>query len=78
MIKDGSNYYGSWKNDLMDGDGILNMENVYFYKGKFKEGKMHGEGVMRLIDKTMIKGVFQNGDLIYGSICYINEQNNTK
>ena len=69
-----SKYKGEFKNDLMNGKGILNdYENGYIYEGEFLEGKKNGKGVLEYIDGTKYEGEFKD-DLYngYGSIIFSN------
>ena len=37
-------YSGTWKNDLLHGEGIYKKNNNYECKGSWKKGEMHGFG----------------------------------
>lgn len=43
-FKDGSKYFGIWKNDKPHGNGFLKCNKDYFYRGEFKYGMYWGEG----------------------------------
>lgn len=43
-FKDKSKYTGHFKEDYMDGEGILEWNNGYHYQGTFEEGTINGKG----------------------------------
>ena len=62
-----SRYKGEFKNDLMEGKGILeDFENLYKYEGSFVLGEKNGIGILEFLDGTKYEGEFKN-DLYDGS-----------
>lgn len=55
-------YEGEWKEDKMDGFGVMNSKGKV-YEGEFKDGKMHGVGVLypNGKDGKGKKGEWENG-----------------
>ena len=50
-----------WKNNMADGEGVLQMKDGSCYKGHFSKGKEDGKGV--LVDKNGVRfdGFFKQG-----------------
>ena len=67
-MKDGIKYEGEFKDDNMDGYGIMTFNNVLSrYEGEFSNNKMNGYGIFYLDIKNENKfqmGYWKNGDLI--------------
>ena len=66
--KEGIKYEGEFKEDNMEGYGIMTFNNVLSkYEGEFKKNKMNGYGIFYLDinDENKIqKGFWKNGELI--------------
>lgn len=65
--KDGSRYWGSWKNDLKCGVGIqIDHPTKEGYFGQWKKGKHHGRGALLLHEDHKVKvlyiGSWQEGE----------------
>ena len=67
-MKDGIKYEGEFKDDNMDGYGIMTFNNVLSkYEGEFYKNKMNGYGIFYADtrDESKIqKGLWKNGELI--------------
>ncbi|MBR0900278.1 hypothetical protein JQ616_35460 [Bradyrhizobium tropiciagri] len=61
VFRTGYSYSGHWVNGLMDGHGILKLENGDRYDGEFVAGKMDGEGRYASSDGSIYQGGFRNG-----------------
>jgi hypothetical protein len=70
---DGYCYQGLWKNDVMDGDGVITNQihrstqgtgfgdGGVVYKGSFLNGKKDGDGMEHFNDQSTYKGKYKNG-----------------
>ncbi|QIG91130.1 MULTISPECIES: MORN repeat-containing protein [unclassified Bradyrhizobium] len=61
VFRTGYSYSGHWLNGLMDGHGVLKLENGDRYDGDFVAGKMEGEGRYVSSDGSIYQGKFQSG-----------------
>lgn len=43
-VKGGRKYFGSWRNNKMDGFGTLSWQEGDYYRGEFQNDKFHGQG----------------------------------
>jgi hypothetical protein len=64
---------GALKDNLLEGEGEINLNNIYIYNGNFKKGSFNGTGILKRLDKwgdiiSERRGVFQNGDFIEGRV----------
>jgi hypothetical protein len=53
-------YIGSFKDNLMHGQGQMVMPDNSRFRGEWKEGKMDGEGEFKHHDGHVLKGLFKN------------------
>jgi hypothetical protein len=53
-------YEGNWKEDYIDGKGILKLINKWTYQGEFMRNKKHGQGEIIYMSGARYKGQFQN------------------
>jgi len=69
LLKNGSLYMGTWKNDEADGTGIhLSVGARDRYEGEFRDGNFNGEGHYTWIGGEY-KGKFQNGAFEGAGVC---------
>ena len=65
-------YSGEWKDDLMDGQGVLVWESGEKYKGQFKKGSIHGLGTLTRLDGEEYRGNFaDNKRYGFGAVTYV-------
>jgi hypothetical protein len=60
---DTGRYEGQWKNNEMNGHGVLVTTAGARYEGQFKNGKMDGQGVLVSPDGARYEGQFKNGKM---------------
>ncbi|CAD8200760.1 unnamed protein product [Paramecium pentaurelia] len=60
----GSAYYGEWKNDLIDGQGILFLGGQIIIQGGFKRGVAHGYIVIK-VGTRVFYSQFDKGEAIF-------------
>ncbi|CAD8121667.1 unnamed protein product [Paramecium sonneborni] len=60
----GSAYYGEWKNDLIDGQGILFLGGQIIIQGGFQKGVAHGYLVIK-VGKRVFYSQFDKGEAIF-------------
>ncbi|CAD8196552.1 unnamed protein product [Paramecium octaurelia] len=60
----GSAYYGEWKNDLIDGQGILFLGGQIIIQGGFKKGVVHGQIVIK-VGTRVFYSQFDKGEAIF-------------
>ena len=58
----GNKYVGEWKDDIMEGQGIL-IDQDGKYEGKFLNGLMHGNGILTLKNGRVYKGQFKDNKM---------------
>ena len=61
-------YQGDCKNNLADGYGKAQGEDIY--EGQFKSGKLHGKGIYRISNGNSYEGKFRN-NMMHGKGIYI-------
>lgn len=61
----GSSFNGTWKNNKIDGNGILVLKRFGTYKGQFQNGKRVGEGTFHFTNGDVYSGHWKN-DVIEG------------
>ena len=66
-------YAGSLNNNLMEGDGEINLNDRFVYKGQFKRGTFDGTGTLVQYDEwgdviSLKKGEFKNGKFFSGEV----------
>ena len=64
---------GSIHQNLLEGEGEINLNNRYTYKGQFKSGNFNGKGLLVKYDKwgdviSSREGDFDNGNFIDGTV----------
>ncbi|KAJ4454610.1 putative central apparatus associated protein C1a-18 [Paratrimastix pyriformis] len=57
----GMTYTGTWKEDMMDGEGTITYGNGCSYQGQFKDNKYMGRGVYRWADGSQYEGDWVDG-----------------
>ena len=62
FLKEGHKYEGQFKNNRIEGWGILYWKNGDRYEGQVKNGKMHGKGKYYYKDGKIYEGIFVNGN----------------
>ena len=62
FLKEGHKYEGQFKNNRIEGWGILCWKNGDRYEGQVKNGKMHGKGKYYYKDGKIYEGIFINGN----------------
>ena len=63
--KDGeSEYEGDFKENNIEGKGIMKWKNGNRYEGEMKNNKMNGEGILKLNNGVILKGAFQDGNYV--------------
>ena len=62
FLKEGHKYEGQFKNNRIEGWGILYWKNGDRYEGQVKNGKMHGRGKYFYKDGKIYEGIFINGN----------------
>ena len=62
FLKEGHKYEGQFKNNRIEGWGILYWKNGDRYEGQVKNGKMHGKGKYYYKDGKIYEGIFINGN----------------
>ena len=60
FLKEGHKYEGQFKNNRIEGWGILYWKNGDRYEGQVKNGKMHGKGKYYYKDGKIYEGIFIN------------------
>ena len=66
----GVKYIGNWKENNMNGEGVLfDRNNNFIFKGKFYQGKKYGKGKLRMKDNEFYEGEFFD-DKREGKGCY--------
>jgi len=73
MLPNNLKVHGTLTNNLLEGEGEINLNNRYSYKGQFKGGTFHGTGVLVKYDKwgdvlSIRKGLFENGVFLNGTV----------
>lgn len=58
--KNGDRYFGDWKNNQMDGEGVYAFASGQFYKGSLQKGKKEGHGEMHMENGNIYKGEYHN------------------
>ena len=61
VLHTGFSYTGQWANGVMQGRGILRLENGDKYEGDFVAGRMHGVGRYASSDGSVYIGEFHDG-----------------
>ena len=61
-LKAGDNYDGTWKNGMMDGEGVLYTAQGERYKGQFKDNQKHGSCIEITADGTRFEGSYDRGE----------------
>ncbi|TRX69528.1 hypothetical protein EO216_15865 [Flammeovirga kamogawensis] len=61
--EDGTVYRGKWRNDLMDGKGLLLFANGNKYEGNFSKGTPFGMGVYHWVNGDVYQGGFLDGKM---------------
>ena len=56
-----SEYEGFFKQNNIEGKGILRWKKGDIYEGEVKNGKMNGEGILKTYNGVIIKGLFRDG-----------------
>ena len=56
-----SEYEGFFKDNNIEGKGIMKWKNGNIYEGEMKNNKMNGQGILRLNNGVVIKGLFKDG-----------------
>ena len=71
MFTDGTWYEGEWKDDKMEGQGILTYTDGTFYKGEWKDNDMNGYGILTYIgiDPMSVSFIIFPFSFIESSIC---------
>ena len=66
--KDDYEYQGGWKDNQMDGEGVLRMANGEKYRGMFRANKKNGKATVIHADGSRFDGTFKDdvkdGDFI--------------
>lgn len=62
----GMRYNGEWKEDFIDGEGVLWYNNLEMYTGSFKRGKRHGKGTF--VNQDEDEGFKYEGDWVDGDM----------
>ena len=67
---------GNLEENLLNGQGELNLNNIYVYKGDFVDGSFDGEGQLMKYDKwgdiiSHREGLYGSGDFIEGDVSEI-------
>ena len=62
FLKEGHKYEGQFKNNRIEGWGVLYWKNGDRYEGQVKDGKMHGKGKYYYKDGKIYEGIFVNGN----------------
>lgn len=62
VFGDGKRYEGDWKEDTMDGVGVLECDE-FKYVGEFVNGKFDGHGVISWANGDSYEGVFARGEM---------------
>ena len=62
FLKEGHKYEGQFKNNQIEGWGVLLWKYGDRYEGQVKDGKMHGKGKYYYKDGKIYEGIFVNGD----------------
>ena len=52
LWKDGSKYYGNYKNNIKEGKGKFTWSNGKSFEGNFLNGKPNGRGILTIIDEN--------------------------
>jgi hypothetical protein len=73
--KDGSQYSGFWKNDLMNGKGTMTYTNGSVYEGEWIEGRKNGFGKLTQNGTLISEGLWQNDNFSGGSNPVLAPQN---
>ena len=55
-------YVGDWKDNQMDGEGVLRLASGEKFKGSFLQGKKHGKCIEEYSDGTRFEGYYKNGE----------------
>lgn len=69
---DGRTYAGEFQHGLMTGQGRLEDRDGCVMEGAFVDGVLHGEGSY-LCDEARYHGTFQNGELVKGTVEYLDD-----
>ena len=82
MLPNNLKVNGTIANNLLEGEGEINLNNRYSYKGQFKGGTFHGMGVLVKYDKwgdivSSRNGMFEVGKFIEGTVNEIISLKNT-
>lgn len=56
----GSSYNGTWKNNKVDGYGVLILKRFGTYKGQFQNGERMGEGTFYFVNGDVYSGHWKN------------------
>ena len=60
--KDGElEYEGFFKENNIEGKGIMKWKNGNIYEGEMKNNKMNGQGILKLSNGNIINGIFKDG-----------------
>ena len=62
FLKEGHKYEGQFKNNQIEGWGVLLWKYGDRYEGQVKNGKMHGKGKYFFKNGKIYEGIFVNGD----------------
>ncbi len=60
-FSNGNRYEGEWKNNLIEGYGILYFSNGNRYEGEWKNCKSEGYGIIYFFNGDRYEGQFKNG-----------------
>ncbi|XP_052830912.1 MORN repeat-containing protein 2-like [Octopus bimaculoides] len=58
ILADGTLYEGMWKDDAMNGTGLLRHSSGDVYEGEFLNNQFHGEGTYTWANGSYVKGNF--------------------
>ena len=73
----GRMYNGEWKDNKMDGEGMMKYEDGRIYTGRFDEGIKDGHGVLMWPDGKVYEGGFCKGEF-HGVASYTNQEGETR
>ena len=74
---------GTIVDNILEGEGEINLNNRYSYKGQFKGGTFHGNGTLLKYDKwgdivSSRRGLFELGKFIEGTVNEVISSKNTE
>lgn len=70
----GEVYFGEWRNDMLEGEGILFFPYGGFIHGFFLKNKLNGAAFFKFFNGDIYEGFWRNGKLEGNCYKYFNDE----